>query len=305
MSVYSMTGFGHTSATDALPVELDIRSVNSRFLDLSFKLSDELRHFEAPLREWVSGRVKRGKVEVRAFVQKRGNIQSAMPSAAAIEALKAAQAAILTHLPGARALSVADVLRLAESDAASPDMSAGVMQAASAALTAMIESRGREGAKLAATLVTHVRAIRELAMQATPLIPALVAQQQQKFIDKFNQAIRAAQTLSAGDTAASPASHSPVSLEAARERALTEATAYAIRIDVDEELSRLNAHLDEIERLLSNGGELGKRLEFIVQELHREANTLGAKSAALPLTRISVDMKVRIEQLREQVQNLE
>jgi hypothetical protein len=93
--------------------------------------------------------------------------------------------------------------------------------------------------------------------------------------------------------------------EAAQDRALTEATAFAIRIDVAEELTRLAAHLDEIERLVKKGGEVGKRLDFLIQELHREANTLGSKSAALELTRISVDMKVLIEQMREQVQNIE
>jgi uncharacterized protein (TIGR00255 family) len=96
-----------------------------------------------------------------------------------------------------------------------------------------------------------------------------------------------------------------VSAEAARDRALTEAAAYAIRIDVAEELSRLVSHLDEIERLLVKGGEVGKRLDFLIQELHREANTLGSKSSALELTGISVDMKVAIEQMREQVQNIE
>jgi uncharacterized protein (TIGR00255 family) len=96
-----------------------------------------------------------------------------------------------------------------------------------------------------------------------------------------------------------------VSAEQAHERALTEATAYAIRIDVAEELSRLRSHLEEIHVLLGKGGELGKRLEFLIQELHREANTMGSKSASLELTRISVDMKVLIEQMREQVQNLE
>jgi uncharacterized protein (TIGR00255 family) len=93
--------------------------------------------------------------------------------------------------------------------------------------------------------------------------------------------------------------------EAAQERALTEATAYAIRIDVAEELTRLNSHLVEIDRLLQGGGDIGKRLDFLIQELHREANTLGSKSATLELTRISVDMKVLIEQMREQVQNIE
>jgi uncharacterized protein (TIGR00255 family) len=93
--------------------------------------------------------------------------------------------------------------------------------------------------------------------------------------------------------------------DAVQDRALSEATAFAIRIDVDEEMTRLHAHLDEATRLLRRGGELGKRLDFLIQELHREANTLGAKSAALELTRISVDMKVLIEQMREQVQNIE
>jgi uncharacterized protein (TIGR00255 family) len=96
-----------------------------------------------------------------------------------------------------------------------------------------------------------------------------------------------------------------VPAQSLHERAMGEAAAYAIRIDVAEELSRLASHLDEIERLLSAGGELGKRLEFLIQELQREANTLGSKSAALELTTVSVEMKVAIEQMREQVQNLE
>jgi uncharacterized protein (TIGR00255 family) len=93
--------------------------------------------------------------------------------------------------------------------------------------------------------------------------------------------------------------------ESAQDRALTEATAFAIRIDVAEEITRLNSHLDEVERLVTKGGEIGKRLDFLIQELHREANTMGSKSAALALTHISVDMKVLIEQMREQVQNIE
>lgn len=94
--------------------------------------------------------------------------------------------------------------------------------------------------------------------------------------------------------------------EALQERALNEAAAFAIRIDVAEELARLRSHLDEIERLLAKGGEVGKRLDFLIQELLlREANTLASKAAALALTNISVEMKVAIEQLREQVQNIE
>jgi uncharacterized protein (TIGR00255 family) len=108
---------------------------------------------------------------------------------------------------------------------------------------------------------------------------------------------RWAEAMALGENSAVP--------ESAQDRALTEATAFAIRIDVAEEITRLNSHLDELERLITKGGEIGKRLDFLIQELHREANTMGSKSAALALTHISVDMKVLIEQMREQVQNIE
>ena len=124
-----------------------------------------------------------------------------------------------------------------------------------------------------------------------PVVPQLVEQQRQRFLDRWKEAM-----------ALTEGSSLP---EAAQDRALTEATAFAIRIDVAEEITRLNSHLDEIERLLKKGGEVGKRLDFLIQELHREANTMGSKSAALELTKISVDMKVLIEQMREQVQNIE
>jgi uncharacterized protein (TIGR00255 family) len=118
-----------------------------------------------------------------------------------------------------------------------------------------------------------------------------VDQQRQRFLERWKDAM----ALTEGSTLP----------EAAQDRAMSEATAFAIRIDVAEELTRLASHLDEIGRLVAKGGEIGKRLDFLIQELHREANTMGSKSAALELTRISVDMKVLIEQMREQVQNIE
>jgi uncharacterized protein (TIGR00255 family) len=133
--------------------------------------------------------------------------------------------------------------------------------------------------------------LRALAQQAQPLVPKLVEQQRTRFLERWKEAM----ALAEGATLP----------EAAQDRALSEATAFAIRIDVAEELMRLGSHIDEIERLVKKGGEIGKRLDFLIQELHREANTLGSKSAALELTHISVDMKVLIEQMREQVQNIE
>jgi uncharacterized protein (TIGR00255 family) len=140
-------------------------------------------------------------------------------------------------------------------------------------------------------LLERIEQLRSLAAQAVPLVPKLVAQQRQRFMERWNEA------MALGEGSIAP--------EAAQDRALSEATAFAIRIDVAEEITRLESHLDELERLIKKGGEIGKRLDFLIQELHREANTMGSKSAALELTHISVDMKVLIEQMREQVQNIE
>jgi len=192
----------------------------------------------------------------------------------------------------AAALSVADVIRLAAAEQGSTrDWSAEVLPLAEEALKALLSARQREGARLSAMLLEHIAQLRTLAQQAIPLIPQLVEQNRQRFLTRWQEAM----ALADGSTLP----------EAAQDRALTEATAFAIRIDVAEEITRLSSHLDEIERLIKKGGEIGKRLDFLIQELHREANTLGSKSAALDLTRISVDMKVLIEQIREQVQNIE
>ena len=271
---------------------LEIRAVNSRFLDLSFRLSDELRAQEPALRALLTQRLKRGKVEVRAFVDNDDSAALAEPSPRILQRVGAVQDAVRSWLPDARPLSVADALRLcANAGAPALDWSETAARAAEQALDDLVAARQREGERLAAMLQERIAQLRELARQAVPLVPQLVEQQRQRFMERWKEA------MSLAEGAVVP--------EAAQDRALTEATAFAIRIDVAEEVTRLQSHLDEIARLLKKGGEVGKRLDFLIQELHREANTLGSKSAAMDLTRISVDMKVLIEQLREQVQNIE
>jgi uncharacterized protein (TIGR00255 family) len=271
---------------------LEIRSVNSRFLDLSFRLSEELRHHEPALRELLQSKLKRGKVELRAGVESAQGEALREPPARMLQRLGSLQDTVRTWLPDARALSVADVLRLGTTeDAGTVDWTAALNELATKTVADLLAAREREGARLVTMLQGHLKQLRELAAQAKPLVPQLVEQQRTRFLERWKEAMALA------DGATLP--------EMAQDRALTEATSFAIRIDVAEELTRLAAHLDEIERLLKKGGEAGKRLDFLIQELHREANTLGSKSAALELTRISVDMKVLIEQMREQVQNIE
>ncbi|MDM0054195.1 YicC/YloC family endoribonuclease [Variovorax fucosicus] len=304
MPVYSMTGYasgqntpgGSHAEADARPavagrLGVEIRSVNSRFLDLTFKLPEELRQHEPALRELLTRSLKRGKVEVRANFENSAASGVVEPSVKLLQRLNGVQDGIKAWLPSARELSVADVLRLASGDgSARGDWGADLVEVTGKTLAAMMEARAREGARLASMLNEHLGELRKLAAQAGPLVPKLVEQQRTRFLERWQEAMGLV-----GGTLP----------EAAQDRALTEATAFAIRIDVAEELTRLSSHLDEIERLVTKGGEIGKRLDFLIQELHREANTLGSKSAALELTRIGVDMKVLIEQMREQVQNIE
>ena len=299
MAVFSMTGYaavqGPLQGADAHGggmLGLELRSVNSRFLDLSLRLPDELRQAEPALRELIARQLKRGKVELRASLESAGNQTPAAPSARTLEQLRQLQLAVQAQLPGAAPLTVGEVLRMSEpATRPAPQLQAQVLQLARQALQELSNARQREGERLADLLRERAVGLHALAQQAAPLVPLLVEQQKKRFLERWAEAMAL--------------SNPGASTQAAQERALTEATAFAIRIDVAEELGRLGSHLQEVQALLRGGGELGKRLDFLIQELHREANTLGSKSATLELTRISVDMKVLIEQMREQVQNIE
>ena len=300
-----MTGYASTqvllasasapSLSAPLRLGFEIRSVNSRFLDLGFRMPDELRMHEAALRELISAQLKRGKVEVRAHLEADQHAGLTKPDAAMLDQLSQLQAQVQTVLPQARGLSVADILKLSVQPQANPqDLGGPLIQLAQDALASLLQSRAREGQRLAQHLLEQVGQLQALVAKALPLVPILVAQQRQRFLDRWQEALGLGQESANADMA--------------QDRALSEATAFAIRIDVAEELTRLGAHLEEITQCLNRPPAkegVGKRLDFLIQELHREANTLGSKSAALEMTRIGVDMKVLIEQMREQVQNLE
>ena len=305
MSVYSMTGYaavqsspartateGDSSPDSHARLGMEIRSVNSRFLDLTFRLPDELRQSEPALRELLTGKLKRGKIEMRVSLDTGSSSSLRAPATATLQRLGSMEDMVRSWLPSAAALSVADILRMAAGeDKPAHDYSDELVKLAKKALKELLAAREREGARLAQMLLDRTSQLRVLAASAVPMVPKLVEQQKTRFMERWHEAM----ALGGGNNLP----------EAAQDRALTEATSFAIRIDVAEEITRLSSHLDEIDRLLTGGGELGKRLDFLIQELHREANTLGSKSASLELTHVSVDMKVLIEQIREQVQNIE
>ncbi|WP_374669494.1 YicC/YloC family endoribonuclease, partial [Ramlibacter sp.] len=217
MAVYSMTGYasvqqgttgGGAEAGANIRIGLEIRSVNSRFLDLAFRLGDELRAHEPALRELITGRLKRGKVEVRGGIERVGGQSVPVPGPETLDRLASAQAAVQARLPEARPLSVADALRLtagAES-AATEDFTETLAALAARALTDLMAAREREGARLAQMLLSHLGQLRALATQAAPLVPQLVEQQRQRFLERWKEA------MALGEGQATP--------EAAQDRAL-------------------------------------------------------------------------------------
>ena len=317
MAVYSMTGFalatggGGTGPDDPAPrpagaasgVTVEARSVNSRFLDVVFRLPDDLRGLEPALRELVAASFKRGKIELRVASQRDSDTAWPQPQPEQLNRLARLESTVTGWMPQARPLSVNEVLHWCRQGGSPERLDDAALAAAREAIVGLREARAREGARLVAVLTERIQHLRSLATQAGPLVPAVVQRQQQRFLERWHEALQQLPTVAGA--AAAGVSAASVSADAQRDRALNEAAAYALRIDVAEELARLGAHLDELSRLLKTGGELGKRLDFLIQELHREANTLGSKSSALELTNIALEMKVAIEQMREQVQNIE
>jgi uncharacterized protein (TIGR00255 family) len=283
---------GAEEAVETAAVGVELRSVNGRFLDIALRLPDEYRGLEPALRELLTARFKRGKIELRLTGLGDAERDVPEPRPDQLGRLAAIEGRIRDSLPQARALSVHEVLQWCRGAADAKGAEATVLDAARRCVEGLAAARGREGARLAAILGERVAHLRALADSAEPLVPSAVARQQQRFLERWTEALEKTGGAS-------------VSREAIEERALNEAAAYAIRIDVAEELARLRSHLDEVARLLAKGGEVGKRLEFLIQELLREANTLGSKSPSIEMTSIAVEMKVAIEQLREQVQNVE
>jgi uncharacterized protein (TIGR00255 family) len=285
----SMTGFAaHSINLDHASVNIDLRSVNQRYLELHFRLADELRPLEPQLRELINQHLARGKVECRIGITPLPlATQDNGLNTAILERLANWQGDVLQRLPESAHLRVNDILRwpgMVQTAALSQDaLNDAALAGIRATLDELVESRQREGAKLKQHILDRLGAAETQVASLQPLLPALVAAQRDKLAERLRDALG----------------------EAGHERLAQEIALAAQKADVDEELSRLTTHFSEVRRVLDQRGAIGKRLDFLMQELHREANTLGAKSVAVETSRVSLELKVLIEQMREQVQNIE
>ena len=287
--ICSMTGYAvKTRDIERGSLQLELKSVNSRYLDFHFRIAEELRALEMPLRELLAARLSRGKVECRlSFNAATARGEQLQLNGDLLGSLKSLSDQVCRKMPEARPLSVNDVLRwpgmFGDQVVDFAALSPAILALAREAIDDFTATRGREGEKLAAMIVDRVNAMREVVRQVAPRIP----EAQQLFTDKLRQRLQDAMG-NAND-----------------ERILQEVAVFATRIDVAEEISRLSTHLDEVERILKQGGASGKRLDFLMQELNREANTLGSKSAITEVSQAAMELKLLIEQMREQIQNLE
>ncbi len=296
--VSSMTGYASAQAPSSLGIiSLEIRSVNSRFLDLTLRTADELKCTESAVRQLVTKAVGRGKIEIRTNVKPELSESSGSVNPAALTLVKNLQAAVLAALPEARAMSVAEILaypgvvRLQDADP--EELVTVVTGLLETALAAFAKSCEREGAALAQVLADYCVKIDAIADAVQQRMPDIVAAAQAKLTQRLEEAL--AKTLAA---------NSQLTSEEVSDRIRTEATLYAMKIDVDEEVNRLKTHTKEVRRVLTAGGPVGKRLDFLMQEMNREANTLGSKAASIEMTDASLNLKLLIEQMREQIQNL-
>lgn len=298
-NISSMTGCANAKVqTDMGLLSIDIRSVNSRFLDLSFRASEEIRFLEPKFREIISGKIARGKMECRLNLVDSGLSADTALNEEALNKLMALQTQVLKTDPSATALRVADILNypgIVAAPVPDPEVFAKqVLTGFEQCLEVFNESRQREGAALAQVLLKYCTQIEDLVNTLRPKIPEILQAQKDKLTERLEEAL--------GTTLADGAQ---ITKEEVNERIRQEITLYGIKLDVNEEMERLCTHVKEVRRTLDRGGPVGRKLDFLMQELNREANTLGSKAVSISMTDTSVNLKLVIESMREQIQNLE
>lgn len=284
-----MTGFAAVSRdVDFGTIAVELRAVNHRYLDIQFRLPDDLRLGEGHMREMIAAKLSRGKVDCRASFTPVATLASGTElNVSVVEELTRLDKSVRQRFSGVGSMSVAEVLRwpgvLTIRGTPLDELREATFALLEAALDDFQETRLREGEKLKTMLLERVSSMEKLAKDVLPLVPQLVRAYEDKLTQKLTEALGSADD----------------------ERLRQEVALFAAKIDVDEELTRLQAHLSEVRRILDKGGACGKRLDFLMQELNREANTLGSKSVATEVSRTSMELKVLIEQMREQIQNIE
>ena len=284
----SMTGFANQTVTVGdWNLSIECKSVNSRFLDLTLKLPDVLKRSEPQFRKIVSDNIVRGKVELAIRLERAEQSSDASINLEKLSEMKDALEKVIELMPDARAPTALDIL-MTQGIWVSDKLDVEALnKECIAVMPGIVESlrshRLEEGARLEELLIERCDGIRAIVANYRDQLPKLQAAQQQKLMDRINA----------------------IDVASDDKRLEEELVFLANKSDVAEELDRLDAHLQAISNALDSKEPCGRRLDFLMQELNREANTLGSKTTSLVTTNAAVELKVLIEQMREQVQNLE
>ncbi len=287
--IYSMTAFARVNENlDIGTVQWEIRSVNQRFLDLNFRFPEILRHLEMPIRERIRKKLGRGKLDINLrFTSNSSATESLSINESLISSIQATHAKIAGLSNNSDKLSTVQIMQwpgvLEEAATDEKQRDLLILDLFDKALKQLIEARGREGEAMKDLLLDRIATISEQVKLVRGEFPAIIQWQKDRIINRFKEA----------------------ELEPDQDRLEHELVYLAQKADIAEELDRLDTHVNEISRILNKGGNVGRRLDFLLQELNREANTLGSKSIYKITTSAAVELKVIIEQMREQVQNIE
>jgi uncharacterized protein (TIGR00255 family) len=287
--IASMTGFARREATGAWgTLVCELRSVNHRFLEAGLRLPDELRVAEGELRTRLAKQLRRGKVDCSINYRRPAGSAGALEiDSAALERLLAAVHLVARTMPQAAAVNALDVLRwpgvVRDESAVGDELLAAAYAVFGATLDELVAARAREGVRLRELLEQRCTGLETLVADVRARLPEVQARMRARLEERLAE----------------------LAASADPERLEQELAILLQRLDVDEELERLSGHIAEVRRVIGGNEPAGRRLDFLMQELNREANTLSSKSQDLETTRSAVDMKVLIEQMREQVQNAE
>lgn len=287
--IHSMTAFARTqSQGDWGSAICEIRSVNHRYLEIRVHLPDILFELEQPMHDYIRKHVKRGKVECYVRFQPGVEIDTPLQiNHSLVKRLLVAQQEITSLLSAATPLNAMEVLQwpgvIQPGDSQMKGVEKEIMSLLSSAVQDLLATRSREGEELRNLFLQRLDSIKSELAKARTKIPIVLQYQRERLIKYFKDA----------------------QVELDKQRLEQEMVMFAQKIDVTEEIERIDTHVTEVKRVLKQGGAIGRRLDFLMQELNREANTLGSKSVDVEITHASLEMKVLIEQLREQMQNIE
>ncbi|MBQ7034635.1 MAG: YicC family protein [Clostridia bacterium] len=294
MSVKSMTGFGRgTGSFGGLDFTIDIKSVNHRFFDFSARIYKDYAFLEEPIKKRIGESVSRGKVDVYFHTEKSAEdveltakldqnlIRAYLDAAKELES----EFGIRNDLAAARILTLPDVLAITQPEVSDDDVKTAVLTALDEALVSFIEMREIEGAELKGDLLDNLLFIEKAVESVEKLAPESVSAYKTRLEEKIKETL--------------------ADRNVEESRLLTEVAIFADKVAVDEETVRLASHISQFRGLLDQGGPIGKKLDFLVQEMNREINTIGSKCNSIEITKIVVDVKSCIEKIREQIQNVE